>query len=209
MNLLKKMVFPLSVLLPLTFSSGSYAAGESVPGNVFSSFNEGKTAYILSASISPGTSNCGPGKQMTNGWNIDAEALFNHEGVANNTEVAATGGYFSGGTFTAPVNGFYNVSVSARIETQAGDITLRHRGLIVAAFGTDLVERRENQEGYTSGNTSGIWSSHGVSKNIYMNRGEQLVLFYESGRSDDCSIETSFHYGQFNVNLIRATASVN
>lgn len=188
----------LIALLPLASQ-----AVASTPQQFFSSFNEGKTAYILSASITAGSYNCGSVRQMTTGWQIDTEALFDHSGVGNNTEVASSGGYFSSGTFTAPVSGFYHVDVSARIETQAGDITLRKSNVIIAAFGTDLVERIEG----SSGNTSGVWASHGVAKNVYMNSGETLTLWYESGQSDDCSIETTFHYGQFNVHLIRATGS--
>lgn len=209
MTLAQKITLPVALLFPLAFSAGAYAVGNSTPAGISSSFSEAKTAYILSASLLDGSANCGSSQQMVNGWKIDAEALFDHTGVTNNTEVIATGGYFSNGTFTAPVDGFYNVSVSARIETQSGDITLRHNNVIVAAFGTDLVERLEDQYGFSLGNTSGIWASHGVSKNIYMNSGDILTLIYESGRSDDCSIETKFHYGQFNVNLIRATASSN
>lgn len=195
--------------LAIALLTSSFYANAQIPTTTFSSFNDGKIAYILSASLENGSMNCGPGQAITNGWKVDTEALFDHTGVNNNNQVASTGGHFNAGTgtFTAPVDGYYHVDVSMRIERQAGDITLRLNNVAIAGFGTDLVERLEDLTGNNLGPTGPYWSSHSVAKNVYMTTGQTLHMVYESGQSNDCSYDTSFHYGQFNVNLIRATSN--
>ena len=173
-----------------------------IPSIMQSDGKDSRTDYILNVSMTPGATNCGPQTQIMNGWTIDAEAFFHHDGLALNTFQTSTGGYFSTqtGTFTAPISGFYHVGASMRIETSAGDITIRHNGTPIAAMGTDLIER-------LTGNTmdfGGHWSTHSVSRNVYLNVGDSLTLVHESGESNDCVYDTTFKYNHFNVHLIRA-----
>lgn len=190
----KASSFILSTALCLTALTTTQALAY-IPTTLQSDGKDSRTDYILSASMSNDSSNCGPNRPITSGWQVDTEAYFNHDNLTANAEVFSTGGYFSNGTFTAPVRGFYNVSFSMRISTGAGDFTLRHNNNRVAATGSNLVEYSQ----YT-----GLWSAHSVSKNLLMNAGDTLTLWHESGRTTDCSIETLFKYNHLNVYLIRA-----
>ncbi|UAA37809.1 hypothetical protein KIH87_14020 [Paraneptunicella aestuarii] len=195
----KQSSFLLKTVLCLSALAATQATAYT-PQTMLSDAKDSRTDYILSASMNDGSRNCGSIQQITNGWKIDTEAYFNHNDLATNTMIASAGGYFSTatGTFTAPINGLYSVNFSMRISTGNGDITLRHNGTRIAATGTNLVDYTQTVSGWST------WSTHSVSKNLYMNAGDTLNLWYESGSTTDCSIETSFKYNHFNVNLIRA-----
>ncbi len=72
----------------------------------------------------------------------------------------------------------------------------------IAAFGTDLVEKRENRAGRSDGPTNTYWSSHGVSTLRYLNAGDTVSLWMESGQSNDCLYESGWFYNEFSVLLI-------
>lgn len=203
MKKLKKSLLGALTLLPL-FAANSLNAA--TPVTTMSNAKDVRTDYILSASMEGGTQNCGPINRVVNGWVIDTEAYFNHHGIKQSTVIASQAGmHFANGTFTAPVDGYYQINVSVRVERQNGDLTLRKDGTAIAGLGTDLVERMENSVGQSGGPIGAYWSSHSVTKNLYLTTGETVWLQHESGQSNDCIFATSFKYNQFNVYLIRAT----
>lgn len=199
MKLNNKIMALCSALhLSAFFSANVFAQ---VPTTLQSDGRDTRTSYILNATLASGTTNCGSNQQISNGWIVDAEAFFNHDGKLAKTFVPSTGGYFSTatGTFIAPVDGFYHVGATVRIETGNGDVSLRHNGSQVAAMGTDLVERQGDRSAFGS-----IWSSHSLTKNLFLNAGDTLALFHEGGNSSDCILATNYNHNNFNVTLIRA-----
>lgn len=178
----------------------AFNAQAQVP-QVSSDGKDSRTDYILSASLASGARVCGASRPIAGAWVIDTEAYFNHndEKIAKN--VPAVGGFFSPqtGVFTAPITGFYHINASVRAETGAVDVTLRRNGTRIAALGTDLIARLGD-----TGNYAGTWSSHSVSKNVFLNQGDAIDLYIESGQSNECIAETNFKYNQFNVHLLRA-----
>lgn len=76
-------------------------------------------------------------------------------------------------------------------------------GTRVAAYGTDLNER---WEGGSSPGDGIYWSSHCVHVACRLTANQEVTTFMESGRGDDCLVETSFFYGQFNAFLYFADA---
>lgn len=186
-------------VLPIVVINQAFAQ---TPTTVQSNGKDSRADYILNAAMTNGSVNCGPSQIINNGWVIETEAYFNHNGLGVNTFINSTGGYFnaSSGIFTAPLTGFYHVSFSMRVETGSGDVTLRKNGATrLAGLGTDLIERLGDFS-----NLDAFWSTHSTSKNVYLQTGDTLSLWHESGQFSDCTSDTNFKYNQFNVHLIRA-----
>lgn len=99
---------------------------------------------------------------------------------------------------TAPRAGTYYISAFARCENNACDCTVRVGGTRVAGFGTDRVERWEDQVGQFN---NAYWSSHGVALFRRLTAGQAVNIFMESGASNDCLRDTSYFYGQLNMFL--------
>ncbi len=120
--------------------------------------------------------------------------------------MATLGGYFNvgTGTFFAPVDGVYYLSGYARCETSACDITLRlNGGTQVCGWGTDMVERINNNNDF-----SGNWYSTGCATVERLTLNQQISMWYESGESNDCMQDTTFHYTHLNVLLYMADGEV-
>ena len=205
MNLIKQArLLPLATLALISTS----AVNAATPFATTSNAKDARTSYILSASMAPGAMNCGPNNRVTTGWVVDTEAYFNHKGVSQSTLVTSTngpnGGQFNTGVFTTPVDGYYQINVSVRAETQNVDLVLQKNGSIIAGLGTDMIQRVGILNGQ-GGSTQSLWSTHSVSKNLYLQAGDVVDLVMKSSQSTDCIMETAYKYNQFNVFLIRAT----
>ena len=165
----------------------------------------GNYAYALSAQQTNGTRNCGPNRQITNGWETEFEYYRARGPESASTSTPTTSGSFAGGTFTAPRSGVYHVCMSARGETGLMDITLRKAGVRIAAIGTDLIQRLNGN----AQNFGGYWSSHSICRNVYMALGQQLTMWMEGGQSTDCTAETSFTYNTLDINLVFTDVTEN
>jgi len=130
------------------------------------------------------TTKCGP--QTITGWTSQLDIYYAAGSAADSTTTYAITG---SGTYTAPVNGYYNICSFLRFKKggNAVDVTVIVGGVTVAGFG-DAVD--------------GDWRSTGTCLIRELTAGQTVYIRNNSGGGSDCVEETAWRYGRLAVYLI-------
>jgi len=134
---------------------------------------------------------CGP--QTITGWTNSLDIYYDTASTADSTTVYVNTG---SGTYTAPVNGYYNICAFLRFKKggNAVDVTVVAGGSTVAGFG-DAVDND--------------WRSTGTCLIRLLTAGQTVYIRNNSGNSDsnngDCVQETNWRYGRLAIYMVGPT----
>jgi len=130
------------------------------------------------------TTKCGP--QTISGWTSQLDIYYAAGSAADSATTYTNTG---SGTYTAPVNGYYNICSFLRFKKggNAVDVTVVAGGSTVAGFG-DAVDAD--------------WRSTGTCLIRELTAGQTVYIRNNSGGSSDCVEETAWRYGRLAVYLI-------
>jgi len=130
---------------------------------------------------------CGP--QTITGWTNSLD-IYYAAGVTTDSTNTYVG--TGSGTYTAPLNGYYNICAFLRFKKggNAVDVTVVAAGATVAGFG-DAVD--------------GDWRSTGTCLIRFLSAGNTVYIKNNSGGSSDCVEETNWRYGRLAVYMVGPT----
>jgi len=133
------------------------------------------------------TTKCGP--QTITGWTNSLDIYYSTTAVADSTNTYVSTG---SGTYTAPVNGYYNICAFLRFKKggNAVDVTVYAGGSVVAGFG-DAVDQD--------------WRSTGTCIIRLLTAGQTVYIRNNSGGGSDCVEETAWRYGRLGVYMVGPT----
>eukprot|EP00091_Calanus_sinicus_P017989 TRINITY_DN3962_c0_g1_i7.p1 TRINITY_DN3962_c0_g1~~TRINITY_DN3962_c0_g1_i7.p1 ORF type:complete len:243 (-),score=82.88 TRINITY_DN3962_c0_g1_i7:120-848(-) len=133
------------------------------------------------------TTKCGP--QTITGWTNSLDIYYSTTAVADSTNTYVSTG---SGTYTAPVNGYYNICAFLRFKKggNAVDVTVYAGGSVVAGFG-DAVDQD--------------WRSTGTCIIRLLSAGNTVYIRNNSGGGSDCVEETAWRYGRLGVYMVGPT----
>merc|ERR1719431_181575 len=97
---------------------------------------------------------------------------------------------FSGGTFTAPVAGWYHICSFSRFKNSgnSNDVTILSGGsTVIGAYGNAVTYD---------------WRTTGICLDAYLASGTAITVRQQSGGSSDCIESTSYLYNKFTVHTI-------
>jgi len=131
---------------------------------------------------------CGP--QTITSWTQDLDIYYSTTAVADSTTSYIS---TSGGTYTAPAAGYYNICASLRFLKggNAVDVTVYAGGSVVAGFGDAL---------------DADWRSTGTCLIRLLAEGNTVYIRNNSGGGSDCVEETSWRYGRLAVYMVAPSA---
>jgi len=131
---------------------------------------------------------CGP--QTITSWTQSLDIYYTTTAVIDSTTSYVS---TSGGTYTAPVAGYYNICAFLRFKQggNAVDVTVYAGGSVVAGFG-DAVDQD--------------WRSTGTCLIRLLAAGNTVYIKNNSGGGSDCVQETDWRYGRLAVYMVAPTA---
>jgi len=127
---------------------------------------------------------CGP--QTITSWTQDLDIYYSTTAVADSTNTYVV---TSGGTYTAPVAGYYNICAFLRFQKggNAVDVTVYAGGSVVGGFGDAL---------------DVDWRSTGTCLIRQLAAGNTVYIRNNSGGGSDCVEETNWRYGRLAVYMV-------
>eukprot|EP00090_Calanus_glacialis_P007943 TRINITY_DN1632_c0_g1_i2.p1 TRINITY_DN1632_c0_g1~~TRINITY_DN1632_c0_g1_i2.p1 ORF type:complete len:255 (-),score=59.40 TRINITY_DN1632_c0_g1_i2:110-874(-) len=130
---------------------------------------------------------CGP--QTITGWTNSLDIYYSTTVATDSTTTYVSTG---SGTYTAPVNGYYNICAFLRFKKggNAVDVTVYAGGSVVAGFG-DAVDAD--------------WRSTGTCIIRLLTAGNTVYIRNNSGGGSDCVEETAWRYGRLGVYMVGPT----